>query len=349
MMIEYSFKLPNPDGGPIKYMVDAAYYPEDKEVYIEAVYDIESKKPIESWEKMIDPGYVMRIATHFGEEEFKKSKESMDPDLDDGLNWMDIELAKPVYEPEPEEDEEEGEDNRDSDILHKVHGDEEDEEEFEESMTSVQRRKVIREDIALSSGDEQMLSRAWEIEADVEDQRREPTPDEALMIWRAKKLSRGINSARRKLSAIRRDVRRPSSLISTTSKQLDDHSDPTFALSPSPLQPSPTQEPEPIQSSPTLRFAGTLDAALDEQGGDILAAANAGPAAAKAATSTTAAPAHAADSVVKPLEDFLKSLTSSAATIKKMNPRATVDNWLPRDVRDRFKGINFDEIFKSAK
>ena len=390
--VEFQFQFTGKDGKP--YTIHAEYFSGDEDEKVQphisiAVVQDENGHAVPDWPDRFDiekfkdaaatagetqsraEGHEDFVGDEDEEEERVKEKEEEEPETD----WRGEE-DKDDKDDKDEEDEEEEEEG-----LVFARSEEEEEERLRESikknLTSVQRR-TLNEDINFSPDDEDVLVKALDIQDNLQGEKRDPSPDEALTLWRANNLRRQVHAVRRRMHQIRhnRGPRPVASLLPAPGAVQEPahfmaQAEPQGELSgpvPPPMEPSQVMPPPmglippPPKKGP---FKAILDDAIAEADG-ITAAANAGSAAATAATApataaaaATQAPVTAAgaqkgalDKIIKDIDAKVKPLVKNLATtaiVAQQLGTKDPEQWVPKAVRDKNPTIPWDRIWKNPR
>lgn len=384
--VEFQFQFTGKDGKP--YTVHAEYFAGDDEevqphISIAVVQD-EKGHAVPDWPDRFDIEKFTDAASTAGETQsraeghvsFKDLADEEDEEGDEGGEKGERVKAKEEEEPEADWRGEEGkkgkEEGEEDEGLVFARSEEEEEEALRESvkknLTSVQRR-TLNEDINFSPEDENVLVQALDIQDNLQGEKRDPSPDEALTLWRANNLRRQVHAVRRRMHQIRNNrgprpvVGQPqmatvAGLLPAPEVTLPD---PQGELS-GPVPPPMGLIPPPPKKGP---FKAILDDAIAEADG-ITAAANAGNAAATAATApataattATQAPVTAAgaqkgalDKIIKDIDakvrPLVKNLATTAIVAQQLGTKDP-EQWVPKAVRDKNPTIPWDRIWKNPR
>ena len=388
--VEFQFQFTGKDGKP--YTIHAEYFAGDEDEKVQphisiAVVQDENGHAVPDWPDRFDIEKFKDAASTAGETQSRaEGHEDLVGDEDEKE-----ERVKASEEEEPETDwrgeGKEGEDGEDEEGLVFARSEEEEEEErlresVKKNLTSVQRR-TLNEDINFSPDDEDVLVKALDIQDNLQGEKRDPSPDEALTLWRASNLRRQVHAVRRRMHQIRHnrgprpvagllpapEVKGPGHLF-TRAEILGAAGEPRELSGPvpPPMEPSQAMPPpvEPIPPPPKKGpFKAILDDAIAEADG-ITAAANAGNAAATAATApataaaaATQAPVTAAgaqkgalDKIIKDIDakvrPLVKNLATTAIVAQQLGTK-DLEQWVPKAVRDKNPTIPWDRIWKNPR
>jgi len=374
--VEFQFQFTGKDGKP--YTIHAEYFAGDEDEKVQphisiAVVQDENGHAVPDWPDRFDIEKFKDAASTAGETQSRaEGHEDLVGDEDEKE-----ERVKASEEEEPETDwrgeGKEGEDEEDEGLVFARSEEEEEEERLRESvkknLTSVQRR-TLNEDINFSPDDEDVLVKALDIQDNLQGEKRDPSPDEALTLWRASNLRRQVHAVRRRMHQIRHNrgprpvVGQPqmATVAGLLPAPIAAPDQPQFASIGKPSEPPVEPIPPPPKKGP---FKAILDDAIAEADG-ITAAANAGNAAATAATApataaaaATQAPVTAAgaqkgalDKIIKDIDakvrPLVKNLATTAIVAQQLGTKDP-EQWVPKAVRDKNPTIPWDRIWKNPR